>query len=150
MALQIKAIAESMAGITVSGVRVFGLDAIPETVAARDCPCLIPEPLDFVSGLAVQRDTFGTAAQGKKTVQYVLSWRFLYMPVGASRTGLDRYGDMVEKAFQVLDALITLDATTEAVELLPVEALEFGAVPAPDGGQFQGCLMRVRVTEFVN
>lgn len=150
MTLQIAKIVQSISGIRVQGVRMFGMDNLPTSLTVSDTPCLLPEPVDFVTGLVLQRDSFGTASQAKKTVQYVLSWRFLYMPIGAERMGLERYGDMVEKAFAVLDALVTLDATAQAVELEPVELLEFGVVADPSNNHFSGCMLRVRVTEFIN
>ena len=150
MALAIATIVTNIAAISVTGVTIKDMDNIPEQVNARDCPILIPEPVDFVSNFEVERNSYGSAAQSKKTARYTLNYTFMYQPVGASRTGLDKYGDMVEKAFAIIDAIIANDDLGGTVEFMPQDTVSFGVVLDPAGGTFQGCRILIRVTEFIN
>ena len=150
MTLAIATIVSNIAALSVSGVTIKDMDSIPEQVLARDCPIMIPEPVDFVSDFEVERNTYGSAAQSKKTVRYTLNYSFLYQTVGATRTGLDIYGDMVDKAFAIFDAIISNDDLGSTVEFTPFDTVSFGVVLDPSGNTFLGCRILVRVTEFIN
>lgn len=150
MALAITTIATNIAAIDIDGVLIKDIDEIPESATVRDCPVMFPEPMDFVGDFVVEWDSFGTPTQAKKTAHYTLNYTFCYMPVGSGRAGLDRYGDMVEKAFAILDAIIANDDLTGTIEFEPIEALEFGAVLDPAGSYYMGCRFLFRITEFIN
>ena len=150
MALAIATITKNIAAIDVDGIEIKDIDALKDEYTVRDCPVLIPEPIDFVTGLEIERNSYGSAAQSKKTARYTLNYTFLYMPVGASRYGLDRYGDMVERAFAIVDAMVATDDLTGSVEFTPQDTVSFGVVLDPAGNSFQGCRILLRITEFIN
>ena len=156
MTLQIVDLVDKISQIEVSGVRIRDMDELQAPVNQRDCPILIPEPLNFVSNLVVTRDSTGLPSQARKTVNYTLQYTFLYQPVGAGRMGLEKYGDMVKKTFAIIDAVIAADNLTsnttydEVVDITPAAIIEFGPVPDPDGNQYTGCRLQFVITEFVN
>jgi len=150
MSMAIATIASNIADIDIGGVDIRGLDEIPDSFTARDCPALCPEPVNFVTDFVVERDSYGSPSQSKKTARYTLNYTLFYMPVGASRYGLDRYGDMVEIAFAVLDAIIATDDLGGTVEFTPQDTINFGVVLDATGNSFQGCRILLRVTEFIN
>lgn len=149
MTLNIATIVSSIAALDISGVKIRDTDHIPPQVTDRDCPILFPEPAGFVTDFTVTRDTMGAPSVAKKTATYVLHYTFLFMPVGAGRE-LERYGDMVDTAFAILDAVILEEDLTGALEFDPQDALEFGPVPDPAGNLFLGCRFAFLVTEFIN
>lgn len=150
MTLAIATVVSSIAALSVTGVTIKDEDNIPEQVFDRDCPIFYPEPVDFVTGFEVERNSYGSAAQSKKTARYTLNYTFAYIPVGSGRLGLEQYGDMIDKAFAIIDKLIASDDLTGSVEFTPQDTVSFGVVLDPAGNAFQGCRILLRVTEFIN
>jgi hypothetical protein len=149
MTLNIATIVSSFAALNISGVKICDTDHIPASVPPTACPILYPEPLGFVTDFTVVRDSWGAPSVAKKTATYTLHYTFCYMPVGAARE-LERYGDMVETAFAILDAVILNEDLAGALEFDPAGAMEFGPVPDPAGNLFLGCRFAFLVTEFIN
>ena len=149
MTLAIATIADSISDLDVNGVRILDMDQIKAGVNERDCPVLFPEPLGFISDFTVERDSQGIPSQARKTARYNLNYTFCYAPVGTGRE-LEKYGDMVEKVFAILDEVILHDTITGLVDIEPDAVIEFGPVPDPAGNQFLGCRLRFRVMEFIN
>ena len=54
-AIKITTVATAIAAISISGVTVKDISAIPEAVNEQDCPMLAPRPDNFVSNLRVLR-----------------------------------------------------------------------------------------------
>ena len=150
MTLQADTIAASIAGLSVSGVTICDLDGIPEQVAARACPLLYPSPDGFLSGLRVERDSFGPAAGARKTVRYTLRYVYLHAPVGEGRGLFDVYKGMLQNTLAILDAIIADDALSGAVDVEPGAVTRFGPVTDPSGQVFHGCVIALDVVEFVN
>lgn len=149
MALAGATVAASIAGLTVSGVTMKGLGAIPESADIRECPMLYPNPDGFISGFDLAIDSFGSTA-GKKTATYKLNYVFLHSKAGTGRGLFDEYADMVAKALAILDAVIANDAITGCVDIQPQDVLNFGPVSDPSGVLFHGAHLVFTVTEFVN
>jgi hypothetical protein len=149
VALNTVAICTAIAGLTVSGVRMLNLDAIPEVADPRDVPAMWPRPDGFIEDVNVQVDSFGSS-QAKKTVTYTLVYVYAHSPLGAGRGLFDTYPDTVVKACAILDAIIANDAIQGAAIDITPSAGAFGPVGDPSGNAFHGCEIRVAVTEFVN
>lgn len=149
MALQAVTVATNIAALSVSGVTLKALSAIPENVAPRDCPIIYPRPDGFMSDLEVEVDSFGSSA-GKKTVRYTLTYMYLHSAIGEGRGLFDVYEDMVTKATAFVDAVISNDAIAGCVDITPTGITNFGPVADPAGGMFHGAQMPFVVTEFIN
>lgn len=147
MAIQLTTITNSIAAVTVAGVDIKDVDEIPEAWDIRK-PALFPRAIDFVTDLIIERDSFGTNANAKKTLSYRLHYTFCYAPVGAERVGMASYGGMVTLAMQILDAF---DAAILPGDLTSsVDALMFGPVADAVGKQAIGCEFEFMITEFIN
>lgn len=149
MALQTAAVCKSIAALAVAGVTMLNVDQIPPD-ATRIAPCLFPEPVSFMTDFVMERDSYGGGSYGKMTVTYNLHYTFLFAPIGAGRTGLDIYDEMLAKVTLILDAVLAVDVMTGTIDIQPVEVVELGPVPDPAGNQYLGCRMTFQVQEFVN
>lgn len=149
MGLNTVAICTAIAGLTVSGVRMLDVTAIPEALDARDCPAFFPRPDGFLSGLEVVHDSFGSSV-AKKTATYTLTYIYAHSAVGSGRGLFDVWSDVVAKAALILDAIISNDAIQGAAIDITPTADAFGPVADPSGNGFHGCEIRIDVTEFIN
>ena len=153
--IQITDLVDKISQLEISGVRVRDMDQIPYTINSRDCPIMLPEPLNFIQSIELIIDSFGTPDIAKMTIKYQLNYTFCFCPVGEGRE-LAEYGNMVKKVFAILDVFIryqNMSSNTdfdEVVDVAPVGVTEFGPVSSPDGGQFLGCKFQFMVTEFIN
>lgn len=150
MALAFATITDSIAGITVEGVTIKDIDEIPESVAVRDCPIMYPEPDGFISGFKYTRDSTGSGSTALATVNYNMTYAFLYTSVGSGRGLFDVYDDMLTKVGLIIDAIIISDGITGVVDLTIGDVSQFGAVPDPAGNMFIGTRLVFNIMEFVN
>ena len=149
MSLQIANVCDEIAGLSVTGVTIRDIDEIKEELGGRDTPYLMPKPDGFITDFSVERDSFGAAANARKTATYTLNYTYLHAPLGSGRGLFDVYDGMVKNSFAILDAIIAKDSTI-AVDLVPSDALAYGPVVDPAGNAYHGCIISVYVTEFVN
>ncbi len=147
MTCQIASIPNSVAALSVSGVTIYDVDQIPPD-GTRLLPCLYPEPVNFVTSFSTERNTFG-ATGAFKTIEYDLNYTFLFIPIGAGRTGLEYYDDMLTKVGLIVDAVMALsgDKLTGAWEFTAQGVTDFGPVPDPAGNQYLGCRLVFHVIE---
>lgn len=149
MAIQLTTVAASIAAVSISGVTIKGLGAIPDQWDTR-VPALIPFPNtnEFITDLEITRDTFGTNATAKKTIKYQLHYTFFYSQVGEGRAGLEKYADMITLAMQMLDAFhaATLGGSLQS----SVMAQNFGRVADVSDNVAYGCEFVFSITEFIN
>lgn len=150
MALKFSLIADSIASISVSGVTIKDIDEIPESVSARDCPIMYPEPDGFISGLTYTRDSTGPGLVAQATVTYNMTYAFLYKPVGIGRGLFVVYNDMMTKFGLIVDAIIISDVLNHVMDLTIGDVIQFGAVPDPAGNMFIGTRLVLKISEFVN
>jgi hypothetical protein len=148
MALAVTTVATSIAALSVSGVTMKDLDAIPEAVLNRDCPIFYPKPENFMTNLRVEILSFGTGSSAKKNVTYQLNYMYLHSELGAGRSLLDVYPDVVAKAALIIDAFLGDDALTGTIDIKPQTALTFGPVQDVAGNWFHGSNMTFDVLEF--
>lgn len=150
MALAITTVTNSIAALSVAGVRICDLDEIPTTADLDRTPTLYPEPVGFVQSLVVERDSTCVAALAKKHATYVLRYTFAYQRAGQARDLATQYAGVADKAADVLDAIIANDALTGAIDVTPAIVGGFGVVFAPDGSAYIGCIINLTVMEFIN
>lgn len=149
MALNTVTVADSIAGLSVSGVTLKDLDEIPNGVLARDCPLILPAP-DFIQIAEITRDTYGSGSDAKWTFEYTLNYRLFYAPVGTERTLGNIYPGLVAKAMLFADAVIANDDLTGATDSNFGGLSGLGVVTDPSDELFWGCDIQINITEFVN
>jgi len=147
MALQIAAVANSIAALSVSGVSLKDVDEIPAGVDKRS-PTILPLP-DYVTNFAVERVSFGSST-ALQNISYTLNYRFCYKPVGQGRQKtIEYYDEMIDKVALFFDAVMAIETLTGAVDITPAGVTNMGIVNDPSENEFIGCDLAVRILEFV-
>jgi len=148
MTLSISTVTNSIAAISVSGVTIKDLDEIPNQVDPSACPILYPEPVNFITNLAVTPMSYGTAGSGYFDVDYDMTYAFLYAKVRSGGALLDHYAGFVDKVCLILDAILLNDNVTGCVDLSFQGSANFVAIPDPAGNIFHGCHLIFHAKEF--
>jgi len=150
MSLAITTISNAVAALSVSGLTIKDVDEIPQAVNNRDCPLLVPNPDNYVSGFYVVSDSFGIGSGHKWTAQYTLNYILLYAAVGAGRTTvMEKYSGMVSTAFAFFDALFAANSLSGSVDFEPGMIDGFGMVDMASVS-FHSCNVSLKVKEFIN
>lgn len=149
MSIALETVTNSVAALSMAGVKFYDLDEIPSSGDLQRSPAVFPNPGAFVSQLTVERDSFGPPADARKTITYILNYVFTFAPVGTERSLKSGYPLMVGYAVDILDAIVAADDMAGAIDVTPSIAGGFGVVTTPDGTQYLGCLIELRVMEFV-
>jgi hypothetical protein len=148
MGLQVAAVANSIAGLSVSGVTLFDIDEVPKAADTRK-PSIVPFLPNFLTDFTVTRQSQG-AGSALQDVRYNLNYRLFYAPVGSGR-GLHGVVDvMLDKWALFADALLAIETIAGAVTADPVGTPNFGTVEDPSNKQFWGCDFQIEILEFVN
>lgn len=147
MSLAIATVVDAISKLSVSGVAIADMDAIPESTKMIG-PALIPLP-GFVTDFNMTRDSFGGGSTAKMTVTYTLNYRLLFCPIGGGRD-LQYFDDMVTKVGLIWDAIVAIDTLSGSIDVIPNGMSNMGVVNDPSGGDYYGCDLALLVTEFVN
>ena len=142
----ISTVADSIAGLTVSGVTVKDIDQIPDT-ARMLCPLLIPKPDNFVTDLSVSFETFGSNGGAKINTNYTLNYVFLFCEVGGMRA-FAAFSGLVSKLSTILVAINSNDAITGAVDMKINSIGNIGVITDPAGVEYWGLEFSLRVLEY--
>ena len=149
MTIQLSTIANSITGITVSGLTIKDVDEIPTDIIQRQCPLLIPNPENYISNPLIKVDSFGTGTDRKMTLTYNLNYILIYSQVGAGRVNIiDAYAGMLTKACAFLDAFYGLSTLTGAVDFNAI--LGDPAITTVGAIDFHSIGIQVQVQEFIN
>lgn len=150
MPLSPTTIATAIAALSVSGVAIKDLTAVPEAVVHRDCPILFPDAENFISLKGVDRQTLGDDSGAFKFVNYTLHYVFLHSQVGAER-GLAKVAqDAISKLYAVIAALIANENALNATGLTPKHS-QLRVLLEPSGKlSFHGCRIDIDVQEWIN
>ena len=152
MSFSSTAIASGIAALSITGVTVKDITAIPEQVENRMCPILFPSPDGWMGGgngePAEGSTTFGTTTTRLWTFNRNYHYVYLHAPVGSSRGLMDMISAMSTKADAIITALTTLDITD--VDVKNVAIGEFGVLTDPAGNSFFGFTVDLTLRERLN
>jgi len=152
MSFSSTAIATGIAALSISGVTVKDITAIPENVKERDCPILFPSPDSWMGGANGEPSegptTFGTTTSRLWTFNRVYRYVYLHAPVGAGRGIKDFYSAMATKADAIITAITTLDISD--VDVKNVAIGDFGVITDPVGSSFFGFMVDITLRERLN
>ncbi len=140
------AVAATIAGISVSGVAIKDIDELFDN-AEMLCPCLMPKPDGYITGLSVTVDTYGTGGAEKMTLKYTLTYRYLHAAIGA-RLDFGVYSGMITNIAAIVAAILVVDATNGAADLRVNTINSIGPVIDPAGNQYHGCDIVINVEQF--
>jgi hypothetical protein len=148
MALRIATVADSIAGLTVTGLVLKDLDQVKAKMDTRQA-ALMPLP-DFVTGFEMVRDSYG-GANAKMTVSYTLNYRLFFKPAGTGRTMiLEQLPGLVAMIAAIWDAVLAISTIAGCEDIIPLDVSTIGVVNDPGDNAWWGCDMAFRVKEFVN
>lgn len=139
----------SIAALTVSGVTIKDVDEIPERVNARDCPILFPWPAGLITNLAVERVSFGSATQARKTNTYNITYRYLHSPMEMERGLFVTMPALVANLDLILSAIVDNDVLTGLLDLDPSGGISIGPIQDAAGNTFHGAELTFAVMNFV-
>jgi hypothetical protein len=156
MALSSTGVATGIAALSISGVTVRDITAIPEKVEPRNLPMLFPSPADWMlggTGEGTPNSALGPSSFGTPTTRYwlfnrVYQYIYLHAPVGSGRGLYSHYSNMATNADAILTAITTLDLT--GVDVRQIDIGSYGTLQDPAGGQFYGFTVTVTLRERIN
>lgn len=153
MSFSSTAIATAISQLSITGVTVKDLTAIPDNVENRMCPILFPSPDGWQAGGNGEPGegptSFGTPTTRLWTFNRTLKYIYLHAPVGSSRNMvMDMISPMSTKADAILTAITTLNVTD--VDVKSVAVGEFGVLTDPAGHSFFGFTLDITFRERLN
>lgn len=143
----IATVADSIAGLTISGITIKDIDQIPDS-ASMLCPLLIPQPANFVTDLSISFETFGSNGTAKINSNYTLNYVFLYCEVGSGLGAFAAFSGLVTKLSAILVAINSNDAISGAVDVKINSIGNIGVITDPAGHEYWGLEFSLRVLEF--
>jgi hypothetical protein len=151
MALAPASVATSIAAVSISGVTVKDLTGIKDELFNRDCPVLMPSPADFITGLSIERESYGADSVAFKYVRYTFNYEFFYCEAGTGRGIYDHFQALVTAWGTVLDAFIANSTISNSavIDAYPTAA-DIGIVTDPTGKEFFGFRFALGILEWVN
>lgn len=142
MALSLPTITAAIARLSISGVRVLDLDAVPDATFAPGVPCLFPDPA-FLSSADGQVLTFRPRKyEVTRDVRYI----YLHAEAGSLRLANVMPG-LVAASDAVMAGLLSLEGET-AYTVTSVSLSDFSTMKDPQGKVFWGFRTTVSLTEF--
>ena len=152
MSFSSTAIGTAISNLSITGVTVKDISAIPDSVNDRDCPILFPSPDGWISGGNTEPTdgpvTFGTATTRLWMFSRTYLYVYLHAPVGSGRGIKDFISAMSDKADAIQTAITTLNVSD--VDVQSVSISEFGALQDPKGSTFFGFYVSVTCKEKLN
>lgn len=142
-----------IAGLAMPGVSIRNLDEIPMSVAASECPLLVPDPSEsFMTDLQFTRETFRGVQSGLRTytLKYRLHYVLFYRPIGASTRVYDYYAELADVAMQVLTAFAQNEYPARSIDVRPAAMPDLAVVMDGTGTGFHGAKFALDVLEIVN
>lgn len=143
----VNTVASSIAGLTVTGVTIKDLSAIPDN-AAMLCPIIIPQPNGYMSGTKVSFETFGSNTGAKLNLEYDLNYVYLHCQVGSGVNSFAPYSGLITNLAAILVTIMSNDKINGLVDMTLGGVGEVGVISDPAGNQFWGVLFNLHVLEF--
>jgi hypothetical protein len=137
----------AISALTVSGLTIKGLSAIPQEVNARDCPLLFPDPSKWLGQGASTPGNFDNVSAGRVQYEHNCSYILAYAQDGSGRGLSDYFSGMAALVFLLTQALIRIDIV--AMSIRRVSVTGFGQMTDPTGKGFYGCGITVTALEYI-
>jgi hypothetical protein len=143
----ISTVADSIAGLTLSGVTIKDIDQIPDA-ARMLCPLIIPNPANFVTDVSISFETYGSNGGAKINTNYTLNYMFLFCEVSSGLGAFAAYSGLIAKLSAILVLINTNDAITGAVDVKINSIGNIGTITDPAGNDFWGLEFSLKVLEY--
>ena len=142
--VKVAAVATWLAGLSVTGLTIKDLDAIKENMQVGDWPCLVPHPVNYLTGLGVVRDSFG---RGQDVLTYTLNYRLYFRPVTGVVKFFGQYDELIDMVVLVINKIQDTKILSSIEDITPgISAV--GGVEDAAGNVYHGCDFTFAIREF--
>jgi hypothetical protein len=148
MAFGYNALADWVAGLSITGVTVRSTSNIPEAVLPQQCPLLAPDPVGFVSDMSVERLTGRIGTARAYSVSYVATWILYAAPVAEGISLFTGYRALLTSLAAVHAAIMANETPTGAYDIRPYGTPSVGPMRDETGAGFHGARIQFLVNEF--
>lgn len=143
----VNTVASSIAGLTITGVTIKDLTAIPDS-AKMLCPILIPQPNDYMTNVKVSFETFGSNTGAKLNMEYDLNYVYLHCEAGSGVNAFAPFSDLMTKLAAILVVIMSNDKVNGLVDLQLQNVGNVGVINDPAGNSYWGVLLSFHVLEY--
>lgn len=141
------AVSASIASLSITGVTVKDVGAIPESVSTL-VPIIIPRPNEFITSIEAVNQSFGSMGNQAQDFMYTLNYIFLYAPVGSGESAFTPYDDMLAKLIVVVNVILNNDVVSGLVDIQLESITGIGSIDDPAGNSYWGAFFGLRCLEF--
>jgi len=144
MALNSAGIFTGIAALSISGVTVKDITAIPDAILTRDCPILFPAP-DAVGQAEAELITFGPGMwEVTRTFEYI----YAHAEEGTGRGLRDHLSAINTNLDAIITAIVGLDVS--GVDVVSVSYTQETVVTDPVTKEFWGKMLTITLLERIN
>ena len=149
VSILLSSIADSIAGISISGVTVKDRDQI--SASWLSVPnVLYPHPDEWITDFTIQYDSLLQGADAPMTIGYTLHYRFLGVQVGDLATMPVAYSALVDKVIAIANALIAVPGPYSGKVQMVLSDPQLGPRTDPAGNQYYGADFSLQIQEMQN
>lgn len=149
-ALHCDTVADSIAGLTVTGITITSVNDVPES-AQTLCPIMFPRANNFITNLheVIPDRTFGIQGAEQSTWEYTLNYMYLHCQIGATLGGLNAiYASVIANIVAISDEIMNNDTLAGATDVRLQTIPSIGQVVDPSGKYYYGCELAITVREY--
>jgi hypothetical protein len=143
----VNTVATSISNLTISGVTLKDVTAIPDN-AQMLCPILIPQPNNFMTGVSMSFESFGSNGAAKMNLEYDLNYVFLFCEVGSGINSFAPFSGLMTKLAAILVVIFSNDAISGLVDMKLNTIGDIGVIADPAGNEFWGLMFSLHCLEF--
>jgi len=143
----VNTVASSIAGLTVSGVTIKDITAIPDS-AKMLCPIIIPQPNGYMSGAKATFETVGSNGLAKINLEYDLNYVYLHCELGSGVNAFAPFSGLMTNLAAILVTIMSNDKINGLVDMTLGGIGDVGIINDPAGNSYWGVLFSLHVLEF--
>lgn len=141
------AVSASISGLTVTGVTIKDVGAIPDS-GDMLTPLIIPRPNEFITSIEAVNQSFGNMGNQAQDFMYTLNYIFLFAPVGSGESAFTPYDDMLTKLIVAVNVILNNDVVSGLVDMQLESITGIGSIDDPAGNSYWGAFFGLRCLEF--
>jgi len=147
-------LATAISNLSVAGVTIKNVTAIPRMVKPSDCPVLFPDPTDWLGEMQTDPDLDFIGQAGQFDVVETMKYIYLHAASSAATTIGTYYSAMATNRGLLYNAIGNM--TTNAAMVKSIRVSQFGELQAPAISNSQirniffGCYFEITFKELVN
>ena len=144
--LSLSTVADSISKLSISGVTVKDVDQLAPAMTSN---VLYPLPNGWITGAKFTPVTYGSNSGEQANFTCNMTYRFLGTLVGDMGAFNKAYSNVISKMTLILNAILSNDVITGAVDFRFVGVANIGPVSDPAGNMYHGCDLTFMYEEFL-